>query len=45
MKAAGFYQTFFQGNPDFSNREGFFDATKDTRNIKFGYNFIPIWAR
>lgn len=45
VKAAGFYQTFFQGNPDFSNWEGFFDATKDTRNIKFGYNFTPIWAR
>ena len=45
VKAAGLYQTFFQGNPDFSNWEGFFDASKDTRNIKFGYNFTPIWAR
>ncbi|MDR7130954.1 hypothetical protein J2X69_003313 [Algoriphagus sp. 4150] len=45
VKAAGIYQTLFQGNPDYRNMEGFFDATKDTRNIKFGYNFIPRWER
>lgn len=45
VKSAGIYQTLSQGNPDYSNWEGFFDATKDTRNIKFGYNFVPIWER
>ena len=45
IKAAGIYQTFYQGNPDFSNLKGFFDALKDTKNIIFGYNFIPIWER
>ena len=45
INAAGLYQTFVQGNPDFTNWDGFFDAKKDTKNIKFGYNFTPIWAR
>ncbi len=42
LKGAGLNQVL-KGNGDWNNSQGYFDHSRDTQAIIFGYNYIPPW--